>query len=139
MRSEVSILQSPSYLLLFLLVTDITILTWQHTTSLILIIPSFPRHSRRKDGFPIYESTATAKYLLEMGVPAEKIVEESYSLDTVGNVSSSHQIIHILSTHPPTYYQYIPSHTHSLNSPSETHTLSTFSHSPLSRHSLFPQ
>jgi uncharacterized SAM-binding protein YcdF (DUF218 family) len=36
-------------------------------------------------GFPVWESTAAAKGLLERGVPAERIVEESFSLDTIGN------------------------------------------------------
>lgn len=41
-----------------------------------------PRDSR---GFQIWESTAAARGLIEMGVPADQIMEESFSLDTVGN------------------------------------------------------
>jgi uncharacterized SAM-binding protein YcdF (DUF218 family) len=40
-----------------------------------------------KRGFPVWESTAAAKALLSAGVPLERILEESFSLDTVGNVS----------------------------------------------------
>uniref|UniRef100_A0A7S3GWL5 DUF218 domain-containing protein n=1 Tax=Spumella elongata TaxID=89044 RepID=A0A7S3GWL5_9STRA len=36
-------------------------------------------------GFPIWECTAAAKKLMEMGVPPEQIYEESTSLDTIGN------------------------------------------------------
>lgn len=39
-------------------------------------------------GFPVWEATAAAKKLIEMGVPSEQIMEESFSLDTIGNVSS---------------------------------------------------
>ena len=38
-------------------------------------------------GFPVWECTAAAKRLIEMGVPAMQIYEESTSLDTIGNVS----------------------------------------------------
>lgn len=38
------------------------------------------------EGFPIWESTAAAKRLLELGIPADKILEENFSLDTIGNV-----------------------------------------------------
>jgi uncharacterized SAM-binding protein YcdF (DUF218 family) len=37
-------------------------------------------------GFPIWEATAAAKQLIEMGVPQQQVLEESFSLDTVGNV-----------------------------------------------------
>lgn len=37
-------------------------------------------------GFPIWESSAAAKYLINAGISANDILEESYSLDTVGNV-----------------------------------------------------
>jgi uncharacterized SAM-binding protein YcdF (DUF218 family) len=40
-----------------------------------------------KRGFPVWESTAAAKALLSAGVAPERILEESFSLDTVGNVS----------------------------------------------------
>ena len=81
---------------------------------------------RDKDGYPIYESTATAKYLLEMGVPAEKIIEESYSLDTVGNVRIRWQTTHTLSYTHLTASHPLPL-THSLCPPSHTpsRTLST--------------
>lgn len=39
-------------------------------------------------GFPVWEATAAARALLEAGVPPERILEESFSLDTVGNVRS---------------------------------------------------
>lgn len=38
-------------------------------------------------GFPIWEATAAAKQLIKMGVPYSDILEEAFSLDTVGNVS----------------------------------------------------
>ena len=37
-------------------------------------------------GFPIWEATAAAKQLIKMGVPYSDILEEAFSLDTVGNV-----------------------------------------------------
>lgn len=37
-------------------------------------------------GFPVWESTAAAKKLVKMGIPSLSIMEESFSLDTVGNV-----------------------------------------------------
>jgi hypothetical protein len=51
------------------------------------------------NGFPIWESTAAAKRLIDMGISPDHILEESFSLDTVGNVSN-HAIIHF------TYKQY---------------------------------
>lgn len=39
-----------------------------------------------KRGFPILEAAAAAKRLIEMGVPSSSIMEECYSLDTLGNV-----------------------------------------------------
>lgn len=38
-----------------------------------------------KNGFPIYESVAAGKYLLENGIPKENILLETLSLDTIGN------------------------------------------------------
>lgn len=38
-----------------------------------------------KRGFPVWESTAAAKALLAAGIPSERVLEESFSLDTVGN------------------------------------------------------
>ena len=40
-----------------------------------------------ENGFPIFESTAAATQLLALGVSPSSIMEESFSLDTVGNVS----------------------------------------------------
>lgn len=37
-------------------------------------------------GFPIWEATAAAKALLDAGISADRILEESFSLDTIGNV-----------------------------------------------------
>lgn len=36
-------------------------------------------------GFPVWESTAAARRLIEMGVPPGQIFEETTSLDTIGN------------------------------------------------------
>ncbi|HEY4365265.1 MAG TPA: YdcF family protein [Bryobacteraceae bacterium] len=36
-------------------------------------------------GFPIHESVAAAKYLMEAGVPADRILTETCSYDTIGN------------------------------------------------------
>ena len=36
-------------------------------------------------GFPISESVMAAKYLVDVGFPPERILEENISLDTVGN------------------------------------------------------
>src|SRR5574342_1392744 len=38
-----------------------------------------------KNGFPLYESVATANYLLKKGIPRQKILTETVSLDTIGN------------------------------------------------------
>lgn len=40
-----------------------------------------------KYGFPVWEASAAAKKLIELGVSSEKVYEENFSLDTVGNVS----------------------------------------------------
>lgn len=37
-------------------------------------------------GFPIWEATAAAKELIKMGISPQDILEEAFSLDTVGNV-----------------------------------------------------
>lgn len=37
------------------------------------------------DGFPIFESTAAARYLLEQGVSPDRILTETCSYDTIGN------------------------------------------------------
>jgi DUF218 domain len=41
-----------------------------------------------KNGFPVWEATAAARRLIEMGVPSSSVVEEAFSLDTLGNVST---------------------------------------------------
>ena len=38
------------------------------------------------NGFPISEATAASKMLIAMGVPFQDILEEAFSLDTIGNV-----------------------------------------------------
>jgi uncharacterized SAM-binding protein YcdF (DUF218 family) len=38
-------------------------------------------------GFPVWEATAAARLLISMGVPAAQVMEECFSLDTLGNVS----------------------------------------------------
>jgi hypothetical protein len=40
---------------------------------------------RDKNGFPIFESRAAAKYLLENGIPSSKLLTEISSYDTIGN------------------------------------------------------
>ena len=45
-------------------------------------------------GFPIDESRASAMYLLERGVPEDRILTETVSLDTIGNAYFS-RVIHI--------------------------------------------
>jgi len=42
-------------------------------------------HPLGTDGFPVYESAAAANFLISRGVPAEKILTETVSLDTIGN------------------------------------------------------
>jgi len=37
-------------------------------------------------GFPIFESSAAARHLISSGIPPSDVLEESMSLDTVGNV-----------------------------------------------------
>lgn len=38
-----------------------------------------------RNGRPVYESVAMAKYLMNKGIPKEKILAEATSLDTIGN------------------------------------------------------
>lgn len=45
-----------------------------------------------EQGFPIRESTAAAHRLLQLGVAAEQILEEAFSLDTIGNAYWLRQI-----------------------------------------------
>ncbi len=46
------------------------------------------------DGYPIFESVAAARYLCQQGVPPEKILVETSSYDTIGNVYFS-RMIHV--------------------------------------------
>jgi len=46
------------------------------------------------NGFPIYESVAAARYLMEAGVPPDRILTETQSYDTIGNAFFS-RIIHV--------------------------------------------
>jgi hypothetical protein len=45
-------------------------------------------------GFPLFESVAAAKYLLQHGIPEKKIFTESCSFDTIGNAFFS-KVIHL--------------------------------------------
>ena len=38
-----------------------------------------------ENGFPIFESAAGARYLMQAGIPAEQILTETNSYDTIGN------------------------------------------------------
>jgi uncharacterized SAM-binding protein YcdF (DUF218 family) len=38
------------------------------------------------EGFPLYESSMGLNFLIQSGIPANKIFEEKLSLDTIGNV-----------------------------------------------------
>ena len=42
--------------------------------------------------FPCYESSIALKYLLDQGLPAQRLFEEKLSLDTIGNVSVQNMI-----------------------------------------------
>jgi hypothetical protein len=46
-----------------------------------------------EQGFPIFESVAAARYLMERGIPAERILTETQSYDTIGNAFFS-RVIH---------------------------------------------
>jgi hypothetical protein len=45
-------------------------------------------------GFPIFESVAAARYLMERGIPSERILTETQSYDTIGNAFFS-RVIHV--------------------------------------------
>ncbi len=45
-------------------------------------------------GFPIFESVAAAKYLIQCGVPRDRILTETISYDTIGNAFFS-RVVHI--------------------------------------------
>jgi hypothetical protein len=47
-----------------------------------------------QNGFPIFEAVAGAKYLVEAGIPAGRILIESRSLDTIGNAFFS-RVVHV--------------------------------------------
>jgi hypothetical protein len=47
-----------------------------------------------KYGFPIFESAAGAKYLMQAGIPAEQILTETHSYDTIGNAFFS-RVLHV--------------------------------------------
>ncbi len=49
---------------------------------------------RDEAGYPILEAYAEAKYLLEQGIPAERILPEASSYDTIGNAFFS-RVIHV--------------------------------------------
>jgi len=47
-----------------------------------------------KSSFPIFESVAAARYLIDAGVPTNRILTETQSYDTIGNAFFS-RVIHI--------------------------------------------
>lgn len=47
-----------------------------------------------KTGFPIFEATGIAKYLIKKGIPENKIIAEAMSMDTIGNGFFT-RIVHI--------------------------------------------
>jgi uncharacterized SAM-binding protein YcdF (DUF218 family) len=47
-----------------------------------------------KHGFPIFESIAGARYLMEAGIPPEQILTETQSYDTIGNAFFS-RVVHV--------------------------------------------
>jgi hypothetical protein len=47
-----------------------------------------------KKGFPIFESVAGARYLMDAGIPPEQILTETQSYDTIGNAFFS-RILHV--------------------------------------------
>lgn len=57
-----------------------------------------------KNGFPVWEASAAAKRLIELGTPSDKVFEENFSLDTVGNVSFMNSIQIDISLH---YYHHV--------------------------------
>jgi hypothetical protein len=46
------------------------------------------------NGFPIFESAAAAGYLMERGIPADRILTETCSYDTIGNAFFS-RVLHV--------------------------------------------
>jgi uncharacterized SAM-binding protein YcdF (DUF218 family) len=47
-----------------------------------------------KNGFPIFESVAGARYLMDAGIPPEQILTETHSYDTIGNAFFS-RVLHV--------------------------------------------
>src|SRR5262249_7515805 len=47
-----------------------------------------------KNSFPIFESVAAARYLIDAGIPPGQILTETHSYDTIGNAFFS-RVIHI--------------------------------------------
>jgi uncharacterized SAM-binding protein YcdF (DUF218 family) len=60
-----------------------------HIVQIITLSGGTPHkpNPRDSDGFAIWEASAAAKRLLEMGIESENVLEENFSLDTIGNVS----------------------------------------------------
>ena len=58
-----------------------------------------------KHGFQIWEAAAAAKQLIKMGVASKDVLEEAFSLDTIGNVIEKIQIMLSICMH--TYIQYL--------------------------------
>ena len=62
-------------------------------TFIVLLSGGTPHKPNPRDsaGFPVWEATAAARRVLELGagdVPATCVLEETFSLDTIGNVSN---------------------------------------------------
>jgi uncharacterized SAM-binding protein YcdF (DUF218 family) len=78
--------------------------TYQKKATIITLSGGTPHKPNPLDqyGFPVWEASAAAKKLIELGVPSEHVFEENFSLDTVGNVS-----INI----PPFYFSFADLHT----------------------------
>ena len=47
-----------------------------------------------ENGFPVFESVASARYLIEKGIDARKVLVETCSYDTIGNAYFS-KVIHV--------------------------------------------
>ena len=56
----------------------------------ILLSGGTPHKANPLDGsgYPIFEAAAASKKLIDMGIPPEMIMEENYSLDTIGRFPS---------------------------------------------------
>jgi len=65
-----------------------TALTHYHQGSFMLCLSAGTVHKpppRNNDGYPIFESRAAARYLLDQGIPENSILIECSSYDTIGN------------------------------------------------------